>query len=125
MEEVTMKEASDTLDESTFEEELVQLNQKELRAIAEKARAAKKQKVEGDKKYDDPTVQKYVDELSGFVMEFAKEGYFYVEYNCSKLPSTLTQQIASMFKKQNPEIVVIYDGGRNYVICDWSGKNEV
>lgn len=125
MEEVTMKEASDTLDESTSGEALVGLKQKELRAIAEKARAAKRQKVEGDKEYDTSIVQKYVDELSGFVMEFAKEGYFYIEYNCSKLPRALTRQIASIFKEQNPEIMVIYDGARNYVICDWSGKNEV
>lgn len=113
--------------ESTKTEELVEsvlmLKQKDLLNIA---LSVQKSSVEEDTTvYSKDQIQPLIEEACKKIVEYAEHGYTEMEYDCEKWTKNFTKQFATMFKTQNPEIIVIHNAGTNHLTFDWSGENEV
>lgn len=96
---------------------------KETAKRARKASYVVEEKLTPEEEEDIP---KYVDHLSGLIEEYAVAGKDSIQYNCSMLPRHMMEAIAQGFRDLHPRgFMVIVDGGRGWIIVEWSGNNEV
>lgn len=70
-------------------------------------------------------VQYYMEHMEDSIIEIAESGHYKLEYNCNKIPERIFFEVAELFKKNNPLMLVITDKGASKIIVHWSGKYEV
>ena len=70
-------------------------------------------------------VQYYMEHMEDSIIEIAESGHYKLEYNCNKIPERIFFEVAELFKKNNPFMLVITDKGALKIIVHWSGKYEV
>jgi len=70
-------------------------------------------------------IQYYVEHMEDSIIEIAESGHSKLEYNCTKIPERIFFEVAELFKKSNPLMLVITEKGTMKIVVHWSGKYEV
>jgi hypothetical protein len=70
-------------------------------------------------------IQYYVEHMEDSIIEIAESGNSKLEYNCAKIPQRIFFEVAELFKKNNPLMLVITEKGTMQIVVHWSGKYEV
>lgn len=73
---------------------------------------------------EDIRIDYWVMDMMKHIEKRAASGKTTFSYDCSKIRRELFEALADRFVHKNPRIMVIKDGGRQYLNVDWSGKNE-
>lgn len=97
----------------------------DLKEIAREARA-RKVKPKEEVQIDVSVVDSIVAEIVEYMLAAAKEGEMRFEYAFEDNPRELMIAVSNTIRQMYPQnLMIIKDGGRNALILDWSGKNEV
>lgn len=67
----------------------------------------------------------YIKDMSSHIKQYASQGKFKFDYDCSKLTDICFRELAQRFKQKNPLFFVVMHHGIKMLTVEWSGKNEV
>jgi len=97
------------------------------RTLKQRALSLKKVEVVKEvpaKRWSDEVVSKYVDDLALYVNWCADEGQLEFKWDCSKLERDLITLISEDFKAKHGGYMTVIESS-SFILCDWSGDNEV
>jgi hypothetical protein len=96
-----------------------------VKSLSEAAKKTiKKETTDNITQEEDIRLDYWVMDMMKHIEKRAKTGKTTFSYDCSKIRRELFEELALRFVQKNPRIMVIKDGGRQYLNVDWSGKNE-
>ena len=91
---------------------------------ANQVKKMKKLRDEDEELYPEDVVNGYVTDIEKYVLLFAEDGHYQVEYDCAQLSKTLIIQICEAFKAKHNYLFVLQDLAKREIVVDWSGQSS-
>lgn len=105
------------------------LDPKKLKQIALTKRKEKDNSVKENlapEQYDSAVIAQWIKELEDYVINFAEDGYLFVDYMFKPEHSIQTlYAVAQGFRQENPRLMLIVDEGQKKITVSWDGNNHV